>query len=202
MGSAMPAECGENFPPEGDSGARWLTSGTTAPAGHRIDQPSREPLAPRERVVFDRAPEGDGKGSLVVRMGSENAKWRHPSFSLLRYELWYEFCKLLFLLYKLAEREAIARLVIVPPVEISVPGSRLRRLPRTRPPRATRRCLPSASPRSAPASPSIGRVSSRRAGGASGFRLELASASADESVPSVRHRFRGPQKGVEAGARS
>ena len=57
-----------------------------------------EPRASRERAFFDRAQEGGEEGVLVVRMVSENVRWRHPSFSLLRYDLWYDFCKFLFLL--------------------------------------------------------------------------------------------------------
>ena len=97
MGPVTPAGCGENVLSERDSAARWLTSGTTAPAGHGFDQPPTEPRASRERAVFDRAQEGGEKGARVVRMGSENARWRHSSISLLWYELWYDSRNLLFL---------------------------------------------------------------------------------------------------------
>ena len=63
-----------------------------------VDQPPTEPRASRERSVFDRAQEGGGNGALVVRRASENARWRHSSFSFLWYDLWYDFSKLLFLL--------------------------------------------------------------------------------------------------------
>ena len=63
----------------------------------RPDPPTK-PRASREPAVFDRAQEGGEEGSPVVRMVSENAKWRHSSFSLLWYELWYDFCKPLVLL--------------------------------------------------------------------------------------------------------
>ena len=65
---------------------------------HGFDQLPTEPRASRERAVFDRAREGGHAGFSVVGMGSENARGRHASFSLLRYDLWYDFRNLLFLL--------------------------------------------------------------------------------------------------------
>jgi len=57
-----------------------------------------EPRASRECVVFNPAQEGGEEGALFVRKVSKNAKWRHSSFSLLWYELWYNIYNLLFLL--------------------------------------------------------------------------------------------------------
>ena len=66
-------------------------------AGHGFDQPPTEPRASRERDVFDRAREGGHEGSSVVGTVAESGRGRHASISLLRYELWYDFNKLLFL---------------------------------------------------------------------------------------------------------
>ena len=68
-------------------------------------QPPTKPRASREHAVLDRAQEGGEEGAPVVRKVSENAKWRHSSFSLLWYDLWYDFSNLLFFMELLAERE-------------------------------------------------------------------------------------------------
>ena len=56
---------------------------TGSAAGHEVDGPApSKPRASRERAVLDRAQDGGEEGSPMVRMGSENAGRRHPSFSV------------------------------------------------------------------------------------------------------------------------
>ena len=79
-------------------GAAWIDRWAVGEraGGQSSISPQAEPRASEERAVLNRAQEGGVKGSPVVRKVSENARWRHSSFSFL----WYELYKILFLLYK------------------------------------------------------------------------------------------------------
>ena len=72
--------------------AVWLTC---EPQRGRQVEPVASRYAPAEwSRIFSNA----SRRSPMVRMVSEDAKWRHSSFSLLWYELWCDLYKLLFLL--------------------------------------------------------------------------------------------------------
>ena len=83
---------------------RNRATGPAAKHGFDLPAPTKS-RASRERDVFDRAQEGGHEGSSVVGTVAEKARGRHASFSLLWYELWYEFHNLLFFRGLLAERE-------------------------------------------------------------------------------------------------